>query len=242
MRSLTLITLCALSMIVVSGCLMFYTGSEEGPFKVVAVRNEPGRPQEAILQSECRANWEVVFGPDGGGPTYFKGIRYYIASGGRTNDLSYATRWAYNLDEISGPIAVPGTDRWVLAYEDDRTPDLMSLDVRLFTAKKLIDKFEIKEVLHGPYAGFLRWGSCRISADGQKLTFATTGGDCVLNAATGELTRPKGDPDAWRAKSRISAKSRAVKKARWCSTIMKRTRSSGRCRIGSFFRLGRIRI
>ena len=200
MRSLTLITLCALSIIVVSGCLMFYTGSEEGPFKVVAVRNEPGRPQEAILQSECRANWEVVFGPDGGGPTYFKGIRYYIASGGRTNDLSYATRWAYNLDEIVGPIAIPGTDRWVLVYEDDKTPDLVTLDVRLFTAKKLIDKFKIKEVLRGPCTGPLRWGSCRVSADGRKLTFATTGGDCVLDAATGELTRPKGDPDAWRAK------------------------------------------
>lgn len=45
MRSLTLITLCALSLIMVSGCLMLYTGSEEGPFEVVAVRNEPGRPQ-----------------------------------------------------------------------------------------------------------------------------------------------------------------------------------------------------
>ena len=106
MKKLTLITSCAFSLMLVSGCLMFYTGSEEGPFKVVAVRNEPGRPQEAILQSECRANWNVVFGPDGGGPTYFKGIRYYIASGG----------------------------------------------------------------------------------------------DCVLDAATGELTRPKGDPDAWRAR------------------------------------------
>ena len=83
--------LCVLVLIMVSGCLMFYTGSEEGPFEVVAVRNEPGRPQEAILQSECRANWEVVFGPDGGGPTYFKGIRYYIASGGRTNDILFGT-------------------------------------------------------------------------------------------------------------------------------------------------------
>ena len=67
MRSIALFTLCVLVLIMVSGCLMFYTGSEEGPFKVVVVRNEPGRPQEAILQSECRANWEVVFGPDGGG-------------------------------------------------------------------------------------------------------------------------------------------------------------------------------
>lgn len=146
----------------VSGCLMFYTGSEEGPFKVVAVRNEPGRPQEAILQSECRANWNVVFGPDGGGPTYFKGIRYYIASGGETNELSYATRWAYNLDEIGGPIAIPGTDRWVLVYEDDETPDLVSLDVRLFTAKKLIDEFKIKEVLRGPCTELVRHaGRCR---------------------------------------------------------------------------------
>lgn len=77
---------------------------------------------------------------------------------------------------------------------------LVSLDVRLFTAKKLIDKFKITEVLRGPCTGPLRWGSCRVSADGQKLTFATTGGDCVLDAATGELTRPKGDPDAWRAR------------------------------------------
>lgn len=162
MKKLTLITSCAFSLMLVSGCLMFYTGSEEGPFKVVAVRNEPGRPQEAILQSECRANWNVVFGPDGGGPTYFKGIRYYIASSGETNELSYATRWAYNLDEIGGPIAIPGTDRWVLVYEDDETPDLVSLDVRLFTAKKLIDEFKIKEVLRGPCTELVRHaGRCR---------------------------------------------------------------------------------
>ena len=45
------------------GCLMFYTGSEEGPFSVVAVRDEPGRPQEVILQAGGRANWHVVVGP-----------------------------------------------------------------------------------------------------------------------------------------------------------------------------------
>ena len=200
MKKLALIVVFALLVILVPGCLMFYTGSEEGAFKVVAARNEPGQPAEAILQRGCRANWEVVFGPDGGGPTYFKGIRYYITSGGKTNDLSYATRWAYNLDEIGGPIAIRGTDRWVLVYEDDRTPDLVTLDVRLFTAKKLIDKFKIKEVLRGPCTGPLRWGSCRVSTDGQKLTFATTGGDCVLDAATGVLTRPQGNSDAWRAK------------------------------------------
>ena len=37
MKKLTLITSCAFFLITVSGCLMFYTGSEEGPFKVVAV-------------------------------------------------------------------------------------------------------------------------------------------------------------------------------------------------------------
>ena len=59
--------LVAVAMAMLSGCLMFYTGSEEGPFGVVAVREEPGRPKEMILQAGGRANWYVVFGPDGGG-------------------------------------------------------------------------------------------------------------------------------------------------------------------------------
>ena len=38
------VILVAVAMVMLSGCLMFYTGSEEGPFGVVAVREEPGRP------------------------------------------------------------------------------------------------------------------------------------------------------------------------------------------------------
>ncbi len=38
--------LVAVAMVMLSGCLMFYTGSEEGPFGVVAERDEPGRPKQ----------------------------------------------------------------------------------------------------------------------------------------------------------------------------------------------------
>jgi hypothetical protein len=38
--------LVAVAMAMLSSCLMFYTGSEEGPFGVVAERDEPGRPKQ----------------------------------------------------------------------------------------------------------------------------------------------------------------------------------------------------
>ena len=89
------------AMAMLSGCLMFYTGSDEGPYGVVAERDEPGRQKEVILRTAGRANWYVVFGPDGGGKdTYFRATRYYIASGGKTNSLSHATKWAYDDEEI----------------------------------------------------------------------------------------------------------------------------------------------
>ena len=92
-----MVLLVAGAMAMLSGCLMFYTGSEEGPFGVVAERDEPGRPKEVILRTTGRANWYVVFGPDGvGKDTYFRATRYYIVSGGKTNSLSHATKWAYD--------------------------------------------------------------------------------------------------------------------------------------------------
>ena len=98
----TRMSLVAGAMAMLSGCLLFYAGSEEGPFGVVAERNEPGRQKEVILKTAGRANWYVVFGPDGvGKDTYFRSIRYYIASGGKTNSLSHATKWAYDDTAIS---------------------------------------------------------------------------------------------------------------------------------------------
>ena len=148
MNRTNMVILVLVAMAMLSGCLMFYTGSEEGPFSVVAVREEPGRPKETILQAGGRANWYVVVGPDGGGKdTYFPAIRYYIASGGKTNSLSHATKWAYDDKNIEGAIPVRGTDRWVLVYCTKMTGDLVSLDVRVFTAQKLIAQHEIEEVV-----------------------------------------------------------------------------------------------
>ena len=131
MNRKSIVILVAGAMAMLSGCLMFYTGSEEGPFGVVAERDEPGRPKEVILQAGGRANWYVVFGPDGGGKdTHFRATRYYIASGGKTNSLSHATKWAYDDEEIEDAIPVRGTDRWMLAYRTEMTADLVSLDVR----------------------------------------------------------------------------------------------------------------
>ena len=67
MNRTNMVILVPVAMAMLSGCLMFYTESEEGPFSVVAVREEPGRPKETILQAGGRANWYVVVGPDGGG-------------------------------------------------------------------------------------------------------------------------------------------------------------------------------
>ena len=76
MNRKSMVILVAGAMAMLSGCLMFYTGSEEGPFNVVAERDEPGRPKEVILRTAGRANWYVVFGPDGGGKdTYFRATR-----------------------------------------------------------------------------------------------------------------------------------------------------------------------
>ena len=47
----TRMILVAVAMVMLSGCLMFYTGSEEGPFCVVAVREEPeGRPEAVLIR------------------------------------------------------------------------------------------------------------------------------------------------------------------------------------------------
>lgn len=179
------------------GCLMFYTGSEEGPFSVVAVRDEPGQPQEVILQAGGRANWHVVVGPDGGGKdTYFRATRYYIASGGKTNSLSHATKWAYDDKAIEGAFPVHGTDRWVLAYCTEMSADFVSLDVRVFTARKLIARHEIEEVVRDATKDDLQgYGVCVVSDDGRSLTFPTSGGDCVLDGTTGKLSRPAPLPD-----------------------------------------------
>lgn len=191
MNRTNIVMLAAVAMAMLSGCLMFYTGSEEGPFSVVAVREEPGRPKEVILQTGGRANWYVVVGPDGGGKdTYFPAIRYYIASGGKTNSLSHATKWAYDDKNIEDAIPVRGTDRWVLVYCTKMTGDLVSLDVRVFTAEKLIARHEIKEVVRDAKKDDLRgYGVCIVSDDGRRLTFPTAGGDCVLDGATGKLSR-----------------------------------------------------
>ena len=190
-----MLVVCAMAML--SGCLMFYTDSEEGPFSVVAAREETGRPQEVILRTGGRANWYVVFGPDGGGKdTHFRAIRYYIASGGKTNSLSHATKWAYDNKGIEGAIPVRGTDRWVLAYRTKMTADLVSLEVRVFTAKKLIARHEIKEVFRDAKKDDLRgYGVCVVSDDGRSFTFPTSEGDCVLDGVTGKLSRPAPLPD-----------------------------------------------
>ena len=194
-KNMVMFVACAMAML--SGCLMFYTGSEEGPFSIVAERKEPGRPQEVILQSGGRANWYVVFGPDGGGKdTYFRATRYYIASGGKTNSLSHATKWAYDNEGIEDAIPIRGTDRWVLGYCTKMTGDLVSLDVRVFTAEKLIARHEIEEVVRDAKKDEWRgYGVCVVSDDGRSLTFPTSGGDCVLDGATGKLSRPAPLPD-----------------------------------------------
>lgn len=46
MNRKSIVILVAGAMAMLSGCLMFYTGSEEGPFGVVAERDEPGRPKQ----------------------------------------------------------------------------------------------------------------------------------------------------------------------------------------------------
>ena len=196
MKRVTMVFLCV-AMVAISGCLMFYTGSEEGPFGVVAERDEPGRPKEVILQAGGRANWYVVFGPDGGGKdTHFRSIRYYIVSGGKTNSLSHATKWAYDDTAIEGAIPVRGTDRWVLAYCTKMTGDFVSLDVRVFTAEKLIARYEIEEVVRDAEKDDLSgYGVCVVSDDGRSITFPTAGGDCVLDGATGKLSRPDPLPD-----------------------------------------------
>lgn len=180
---------------VLSGCLMFYEGSVDGPASVVAVRNEAGRPQEAILQVSGRANWNVVVGPDGPGETYFNSIRYYFASGGRTNSLSHATKWAFDDKEIEDAIPIRGTDRWLLAYAEITSRDTVTLDIRLFTPQRLIAQHEITEVLRDGKNDNLRgYGVWYISKDGHTITIPTTDGDCVLDGVTGELTRPKPSP------------------------------------------------
>jgi len=178
------------------GCLMLYDGTVEGPSKVVAVRNEPGRPQEAILQVVGRADWNVVVGPDGPGKTHFRSVRYYLASGGKTNSLSHATKWAYDDKEIEDAIPIRGTDRWLLTYADITSADTVTLDVRLFTARKLIAKHEIAEVFRDAKRDDLRgYGVCVVSADGRTIAIPTVEGDCVLDGVTGELTRPPPVPD-----------------------------------------------
>jgi len=108
-----------------SGCIMFYGGSEEGPYSVEAERNEPGVAKETILRAPGKAHWYVLIGPDGGDKmTYFNSLRYYMASNGKTNSLSHATKWAYDDKEIEGAVPVPGTDRWMLAYRTDMSGDL----------------------------------------------------------------------------------------------------------------------
>ena len=198
MNRTNMVILVPVAMAMLSGCLMFYTGSEEGPFSVVAVREEPGRPKETILQAGGRANWYVVVGPDGGGKdTYFPAIRYYIASGGKTNSLSHATKWAYDDKNIEGAIPVRGTDRWVLVYCTKMTGDLVSLDVRVFTAQKLIAQHEIEAVVRDAKRDDLRgYGVCVVSDDGRSLTFPTTGGDCLLDGVTGKLSLPVPLPDS----------------------------------------------
>ena len=197
MNRKSIVILVAGAMAMLSGCLMFYTGSEEGPFGVVAERDEPGRQKEVILRTAGRANWYVVFGPDGGGKdTYFRATRYYIASGGKTNSLSHATKWAYDNMTIEGAIPVHGTDRWVLAYCTKMTGDFVSLDVRVFTAEKLIARYEIEEVVRDAEKDDLSgYGVCVVSDDGRSITFPTAGGDCVLDGATGKLSRPDPLPD-----------------------------------------------
>lgn len=207
MNRKSIIVLVAGAMAMLSGCLMFYAGSEEGPFGVVAERDEPGRQKEVILRTAGRANWYVVFGPDGGGKdTYFRATRYYIASGGKTNSLSHATKWAYYDEEIEDAIPVRGTDRWMLAYRTEMTADLVSLDVRVFTPQKLIARHEIKEVFRDAKKDDLRgYGVCVVSDDGRSFTFPTSEGDCVLNGMTGELSRPEPLPDITEGASTVKA-------------------------------------
>ena len=126
-----------------TGCLMFYSGSVAGPAVVVAERNEPGRPRETILLVDGRANWTVLSGPDGAGDTHFNSVRYYLASEGRTNSLSHATRWAYDNEKIEGAIPIRGTDRWMLAYAKIESADTVTLDLRVFTARRTIARHSV---------------------------------------------------------------------------------------------------
>jgi len=175
-----------------SGCLMFYKGSVLGPASVVAERNEPGLSKETILQVVGHANWKVLFGPDGARDTHFNSVRYYIASEGRTNSLSHATKWAYDDKEIEDAIPIRGTDRWMLAYAKIESAYTVTLDVRVFTARRMIARHEIREVLrHGVHDDLRGYGVATISPDGRMITIPTTEGDCVLNGETGGLTRPK---------------------------------------------------
>lgn len=193
MRRIIMPMLAAVLLPMLSGCLMFYTGYEEDPAKEVARRNEPGRPQEAILKANGRAIWYVVFGPDGGGKdTYFSCVRYYAASNGRTNSLSHATHWAYNLDDPHGIIPIPGTDHWLWAYYEKKGALYVTLDVRLFTAKKQIAGYELEGVLRNDdCSGPFSYAVCSISEDGRTFRFPTANGDYVLDGVTGDLKRPK---------------------------------------------------
>ena len=92
MNRKSIVILVAGAMAMLSGCLMFYTGSEEGPFGVVAERDEPGRPKEVILQAGGRANWYVVFGPDGGGKDTHFSARPAITSPLAERRTAFRTR------------------------------------------------------------------------------------------------------------------------------------------------------
>lgn len=199
-----------ISMLSCTGCIMFYTGSEEGPYRVVAERDEPGVPKETVLCASGKANWYVLMGPDGcGEETYFRSLRYYMAANGKTNSLSRATMWAYNDKEVEGAVPVPGTDRWMLAYCTHMSADLVTLDVRLFTARKLIARHEIANVLRDSCRekekyDLIRYGVCTFSENRKSFVFPTTDGDCVMDATTGELKLPEPLPD-------LAAQARRVK-------------------------------
>ena len=189
-----------------TGCLMFYSGSVSGHAVVVAERNEPGRPRETILLVDGRANWTALSGPDGAGDTHFNSVRYYLASEGRTNSLSHATRWAYDNEKIEGAIPIRGTDRWMLAYAKIESADTVTLDLRVFTARRTIARHEIKEVLcEGVHDALRGYGVVTISQDGRTITIPTQGGDCVLNGETGELTRPEPTADRFSSLRRVQA-------------------------------------
>ena len=48
----------------------------------------------------------------------------------------------------------------------------------------------------GPFILSQAYGVCVVSDDGRRLTFPTTGGDCVLDGVTGKLSRPVPLPDS----------------------------------------------